>query len=116
MGDDRLGEDVRLPQAASGTGRRRTISIAVTTSSQAVQLRDPLESDSERWVTIYCETPDVNVWLHGGPNTPALPAATANDWPLPPQTERNYKLGAKETHIAIIGSAAATVKVYASCD
>lgn len=118
MGDDRLAEDVRLPQAASlASARRKVISIAVTTSSQLVQLRDPAASDSETWVTMYGETADINVWFHGGANAPTtLPAATANDWPLPPQTERNYKLGAKETHLAIIGSDVATVKVYVSCD
>jgi hypothetical protein len=116
MSDDRLGEDVRLPQAASGSGRRKVLKISVTTSSQAFQLRDPAAAQAEAWVTLYSETPSVSIWLHGGANTPALAAATANDWPLPPQTERNFKLGAGETHLAIIGSDVATVKVYVSSD
>lgn len=119
MSEDRLGEDVRLPQAASiATNRRKVLSIAATTSSQFVALRDPAAAQSEVYVTLYSETAAVNVWLHGGSHVTGalLPVATANDWPLPPQTERNFKLGAGETHIAIVSSAPATVKAYVSSD
>jgi hypothetical protein len=119
MSDDRLGEDVRIPQAASiATNRRKTMTISVTTTSQFFQLRDPAAAAAEVYFTMYAETASVNIWWHGGshvaPNL--LPVATANDWPLPPQTERNYKLGAGETHIAIVSSAPATVKVGLSSD
>lgn len=118
MSDDRLGEDVRLPQAASGSGRRKVITINVTTSNQFVQLRNPAAAQAEVYYTFYEETAGVNVWFHGGSHVAGalLPVATANDWPLPPQTERNFKLGAGETHIAIIGSDDAVVKVYPSSD
>jgi hypothetical protein len=118
MSDDRLGEDVRLPQAASGSGRRKVLKISVTTSNQFFQLRDPAAANSECYVTLYSETPAVSIWLHGGSHVAGalLTVATSNDWPLPPQTERNFKLGAGETHIAIIGSDVATVKAYVSSD
>lgn len=119
MSDDRLGEDVRLPQAASvATNRRKVLSISVTTGNLFVQLRDPAAATAEAWVSLYQETPAVNIWFHGGSHVTGalLPIATANDWPLPPNTERNFKLGAGETHIAIIGSGAATVKAYVSSD
>lgn len=120
MGDDRLGEDVRLPQAASiATNRRKVLTISATSTSQFVQLRDPNFAGSEVWFTLYVETPGVNVWLHGGVHVPVtnpLPVATVNDWPLPPNTERNFKLAPGETHIAVVSSAPATIKAYPSCD
>jgi hypothetical protein len=115
MADDGRGEDVRAPQAASvASNRRKTITLAVTTTSQTAQIR-AAPADSEAWVTLYEETAAIAVYFHVGPAT--IPAATVNDWLLPPQTERSYKLAHGETHISIISATGApSVKLYLSSD
>lgn len=113
--DDGRAEDVRAPQAASVAGnRRKTTTLAVTTTSQTVPIRSG-PADSEAWFTLYSDTAAVTVAFHVGPST--IPVAVlANDWILPPQTERNYKLAHGETHISIVSSAPTNVKLYLSSD
>ena len=114
MSTDVLGEDVRIPQSGEGTGRRKTLNLAVTASSSTHQVRS--DFDGECWITIQHQIEEGIHW-HGGPNTPtALASATSNDWVLPAATERSYKLAAGETHLAIIAGAEGVVQVYVSSD
>lgn len=120
MSDDRLGEDVRVPQANSGTKRRKVLHLAVTTSSAKLQIRPATAAAAEMWFTMQHQIPTNAICWHGGPDTALdpLPAATVNDWQIPPNTERSYKLGAGETHIAVIaaGGAGGDLQVYPSSD
>ncbi|HKZ83148.1 MAG TPA: hypothetical protein VJ793_05775 [Anaerolineae bacterium] len=115
MADDGRGEDVRAPQANSvATNRRRTQVFALTVASQTFQLR-AAPADSEAWVTLYLQDAAISAFFHVGPST--IPAATANDWQLPPATERSYKLAHGETHISVAAaSGTPTLKVYISGD
>lgn len=120
MSEDRLGNDVRIPQAASvATNRRRVLTFALTGASALCQVRDPAAADGECWITLWHNIPTNPVCWHGGRNSPtALPAATAADWTLPQNTERSYKLARNETHIAalIVGGVSGDLKVYVSSD
>lgn len=117
---DRLGEDVRIPQAASGTKRRKTLHLAVTVVSAKLQIRAATAADSEMWFTMQHQIPTNAIHWHGGPDTvlDPLPVATTSDWIIPPSTERSYKLGRGETHIAVIaaGGAGGDLAVYPSSD
>lgn len=120
MSDDRLGEDVRIPQAASGTKRRKTLTLAVTTTSAELIIRSASAADSECWFSMQHFITGNAVHWHGGPDTTEdpLPAATTNDYIIPPSTERSYKLGRGETTIAVIaaGGVGGNLQVYVSSD
>lgn len=118
---DRLGEDVRIPQPVGL--RRGTQTLAVTGTSSTHELRDPDSADTEVWVTFFHSIQDP-VYFCGGPHDSVysggadLADATTADWILPPDTERNYKLGRGETAVSIIvgGGGSGDVLAYLSSD
>jgi len=117
MATDVFGEDVRIPQSVGGTGRRKTLNLAVTAASSVHEIRDEDSAQSECWITMQHQIEEGIHW-HGGPDTADFPLAdaVATDWLLPEAVERSYKLGAGETHLAIIAGAEGTVQVYVSSD
>lgn len=114
---DVLDSEVRIPQAEAGTGRRKTLNLAVTAASSTHEIRDEDAATSECWITMQHQIAEGIYW-HGGPDTAGVPlaAATVLDWVLPAATERSYKLAAGETHLSIIAGAEGVVQVYVSSD
>ena len=113
--DDRFASDVRIPQATTGSGRRKTLNFDVTTASSRHQVRDTVSG--ECFITIQHAIEGGIRW-HGGAHSVAVPLAdaTVDDWVLAENTERSYRLAAGETHIAIIAGASGKVQVYVSSD